>query len=109
MKQAADEVLAELGIQDENLEIAKRLEEIALSDEYFIEKKLYPNVDFYSGIILKALGIPTSMFTVIFAVGRTVGWVAHWNEMIGGSYRIGRPRQLYTGYQSRDYLSVEER
>ena len=109
MKQAADEVLAELGIQDENLEIAKRLEEIALSDEYFIEKKLYPNVDFYSGIILKALGIPTSMFTVIFAVGRTVGWVAHWNEMIGGSYRIGRPRQLYTGYQSRDYLSVEQR
>jgi citrate synthase len=109
MKEAADEVLAELGIQDENLEIAKRLEEIALSDEYFIEKKLYPNVDFYSGIILKALGIPTSMFTVIFAVGRTVGWVAHWNEMIGGSYRIGRPRQLYTGYQSRDYLSFEER
>ena len=101
MKQAADEVLAELGIQDENLEIAKRLEEIALRDEYFIEKKLYPNVDFYSGIILKALGIPTSMFTVIFAIGRTVGWIAHWNEMIGGSYRIGRPRQLYTGEAQR--------
>jgi citrate synthase len=109
MKQAADEVLAELGIQDENLEIAKRLEEIALSDPYFIEKKLYPNVDFYSGIILKALGIPTSMFTVIFAVGRTVGWVAHWNEMIGGSYRIGRPRQLYSGYKARDFVSVENR
>ena len=109
MKQAADEVLAELGIQDENLEIAKRLEEIALSDPYFIEKKLYPNVDFYSGIILKALGIPTSMFTVIFAVGRTVGWVAHWNEMIGGSYRIGRPRQLYTGYETRDFVPVENR
>jgi citrate synthase len=109
MKQAADEVLAELGIQDENLEIAKRLEEIALNDPYFIEKKLYPNVDFYSGIILKALGIPTSMFTVIFAVGRTVGWVAHWNEMIGGSYRIGRPRQLYTGYSARDFVSVEDR
>ena len=109
MKQAADEVLAELGIQDENLEIAKRLEEIALSDPYFIEKKLYPNVDFYSGIILKALGIPTSMFTVIFAVGRTVGWVAHWNEMIGGSYRIGRPRQLYTGYEARDFVPVENR
>ena len=109
MKQAADEVLVELGIQDENLEIAKRLEEIALSDPYFIEKKLYPNVDFYSGIILKALGIPTSMFTVIFAVGRTVGWVAHWNEMIGGSYRIGRPRQLYTGYEARDFVSVENR
>ena len=109
MKQAADEVLAELGIQDENLEIAKRLEEIALNDPYFIEKKLYPNVDFYSGIILKALGIPTSMFTVIFAVGRTVGWVAHWNEMIGGSYRIGRPRQLYTGYSTRDFIPVEDR
>ena len=109
MKQAADEVLAELGIQDENLEIAKRLEEIALNDPYFIEKKLYPNVDFYSGIILKALGIPTSMFTVIFAVGRTVGWVAHWNEMIGGSYRIGRPRQLYTGYSARDFVPVEDR
>jgi citrate synthase len=109
MKQAADEVLAELGIQDENLEIAKRLEEIALNDPYFIEKKLYPNVDFYSGIILKALGIPTSMFTVIFAVGRTVGWVAHWNEMIGGSYRIGRPRQLYTGYSARDFVPVQDR
>ncbi|NRA42300.1 MAG: citrate (Si)-synthase, partial [Pseudomonadales bacterium] len=83
MKQTADEVLAELGITDDPLlKIAKRLEQIALEDEYFIEKKLYPNVDFYSGIILKAIGIPTSMFTVIFAVGRTVGWVAHWNEMI---------------------------
>ena len=109
MKQAADEVLEELGIQDEMLEIAKRLEEIALKDPYFIEKKLYPNVDFYSGIILKALGIPTSMFTVIFAIGRTVGWVAHWNEMISGSYRIGRPRQLYTGYAQRDYVPVDER
>ena len=109
MKQAADEVLEELGIQDEMLEIAKRLEEIALKDPYFIEKKLYPNVDFYSGIILKALGIPTSMFTVIFAIGRTVGWVAHWNEMISGSYRIGRPRQLYTGYAQREYVPVDER
>ena len=109
MKQAADEVLAELGIQDENLEIAKRLEEIALSDPYFIEKKLYPNVDFYSGIILKALGIPTSMFTVIFAVGRTVGWIAHWNEMIAESSRIGRPRQLYTGYSTRDFVPVGKR
>ncbi len=109
MKQAADEVLEELGIQDEMLEIAKRLEEIALKDPYFIEKKLYPNVDFYSGIILKALGIPTSMFTVIFAIGRTVGWVAHWNEMISGSYRIGRPRQLYTGYAQRDYVPVDKR
>lgn len=109
MKQAADEVLAELGIEDENLEIAKRLEEIALQDEYFIEKKLYPNVDFYSGIILKALGIPTSMFTVIFAIGRTVGWIAHWNEMIGGAYRIGRPRQLYTGEAQRDFIPLDKR
>ena len=109
MKEAADEVLAELGIEDENLEIAKRLEEIALKDDYFVAKKLYPNVDFYSGIILKALGIPTSMFTVIFAIGRTVGWIAHWNEMIGGSYRIGRPRQLYTGEPHRDFKPIDKR
>ncbi|MEP5765656.1 MAG: citrate synthase [Halieaceae bacterium] len=110
MKQAADEVLEELGIEnDPLLEIAKRLEQIALEDDYFIEKKLYPNVDFYSGIILKAIGIPTSMFTVIFAVGRTVGWIAHWHEMISGSYRIGRPRQLYTGHTQRDYLPVDKR
>ena len=109
MKQAADEVLGELGIHDEMLEIAKRLEEIALKDPYFIEKKLYPNVDFYSGIILKALGIPTSMFTVIFAIGRTVGWIAHWNEMISGSYRIGRPRQLYTGHSQRDFVPLANR
>jgi citrate synthase len=110
LKQSCDEVLAELGIEnDPLLEIAKRLEQIALEDEYFIEKKLYPNVDFYSGIILKAIGIPTSMFTVIFAIGRTVGWIAHWNEMISGSYRIGRPRQLYTGHTQRDYLPVDKR
>jgi len=110
MKQAADEVLEELGIEnDPLLEIAKRLEQIALEDDYFISKKLYPNVDFYSGIILKAIGIPTSMFTVIFAVGRTVGWIAHWHEMISGSYRIGRPRQLYTGHAQRDYLAVDKR
>ena len=110
MKQAADEVLEELGIDnDPLLDIAKRLEQIALEDPYFIERKLYPNVDFYSGIILKAIGIPTSMFTVIFAVGRTVGWIAHWHEMISGSYRIGRPRQLYTGHTERDYIPVEKR
>ncbi len=110
LKESADEVLAELGIDnDPLLAIAKRLEEIALNDEYFIEKKLYPNVDFYSGIILKAMGIPTSMFTVIFAVGRTVGWVAHWHEMISGSYRIGRPRQLYTGYTQRDFTPMDQR
>ncbi len=110
MKEAADEVLQELGIEnDPLLAIAKRLEEIALEDDYFISKKLYPNVDFYSGIILKAIGIPTSMFTVIFAVGRTVGWIAHWNEMISGNYRIGRPRQLYTGHAQRDFIPMEKR
>ncbi|MBW2939267.1 citrate synthase [Zhongshania aquimaris] len=110
MKQAADEVLAELGLEnDPLLIIAKRLEQIALEDEYFIERKLYPNVDFYSGIILKAIGIPTSMFTVIFALGRTPGWIAHWNEMISGSYRIGRPRQLYTGPAQRDFVPLDKR
>ncbi|MAK44251.1 MAG: citrate (Si)-synthase [Spongiibacter sp.] len=110
MKQAADEVLAELGLEnDPLLKIAKRLEQIALEDEYFVEKKLYPNVDFYSGIILKAIGIPTSMFTVIFALGRTPGWIAHWNEMISGAYRIGRPRQLYTGPEKRDFVPLDKR
>lgn len=110
MKQTADEVLAELGLDDDPLlKIAQRLEKIALEDEYFIQKKLYPNVDFYSGIILKAIGIPTSMFTVIFALGRTVGWVSHWNEMISNSYRIGRPRQLYKGPVQRDYIAVDKR
>jgi citrate synthase len=110
MKQCADEVLADLGLDnDPLLKIAKRLEQIALEDEYFIAKKLYPNVDFYSGIILKAIGIPTSMFTVIFALGRTPGWIAHWNEMIAQNSRIGRPRQLYTGSPSRDFVSVDKR
>lgn len=103
MKETCDEVLAELGIEDDPLlNIAKRLEQIALEDEYFVEKKLYPNVDFYSGIIMKAIGIPTDMFTVIFATGRTVGWIAHWHEMITDGYRIGRPRQLYTGHTKRE-------
>ncbi|GAB3380453.1 citrate synthase [Spongiibacter taiwanensis] len=110
MKEAADEVLAELGMENEPLlKIAKRLEQIALEDDYFVEKKLYPNVDFYSGIILKAIGIPVSMFTVIFALGRTPGWIAHWNEMISGSYRIGRPRQLYTGPAQRDFVPLDKR
>ncbi len=104
MKEHCDQVLAELGLgNDPLLKIAMKLEKIALEDEYFIEKKLYPNVDFYSGIILKAIGIPVEMFTVIFALGRTPGWIAHWKEMIGGSYRIGRPRQLYTGHTARTY------
>ena len=110
MRKSCDEVLSVLGIENDRLfRIARRLEQIALEDEYFVEKKLYPNVDFYSGIILKALGIPTNMFTVIFATGRTVGWIAHWHEMISGEYRIGRPRQLYTGYQQRDYVSMDKR
>ena len=110
MKQTADEVMEELGVHDDPLlRIAKRLEQIALEDEYFIDKKLYPNVDFYSGIILKAIGIPVSMFTVIFALGRTVGWISHWSEMISNSYRIGRPRQLYTGPAQRDYLPMQDR
>lgn len=110
MKKACDSVLGELGIEnDPLLKIAKRLEQIALEDEYFVSKKLYPNVDFYSGIIMKALGIPTEMFTVIFATGRTVGWIAHWNEMISNPYKIGRPRQLYTGPTQRAFPAIEDR
>ena len=109
MKQVADEVLGELGIDDPLLKVAKRLEQIALEDPYFVEKKLYPNVDFYSGIILKAIGIPTSMFTVIFALGRTPGWIAHWSEMHASVSRIGRPRQLYTGPEQRDFVKLEDR
>ncbi|ORE96925.1 citrate synthase [Aurantimonas sp. 22II-16-19i] len=111
MQQTCHEVLDELGIKDDPLlEVAMELERIALTDEYFIEKKLYPNVDFYSGITLKALGFPTTMFTVLFAVARTVGWIAQWKEMIEDPHqRIGRPRQLYTGAPMRDYVSPEER
>lgn len=110
MRESCDEVLAVIGIENDPLfRIARRLESIALQDDYFIQKKLYPNVDFYSGIILKALGIPTNMFTVIFATGRTVGWIAHWHEMISGEFRIGRPRQLYTGYSERAYVPINER
>ena len=104
MKQTCDEVLGELGLGNSPLlAIAKRLEQIALEDPYFISKKLYPNVDFYSGIIMKAIEIPTEMFTVIFALGRAVGWYSHWDEMVSTSYKIGRPRQLYTGSVKRDY------
>ena len=110
MKETCDEVLAELGVGDDpQLKLAMELERIALEDEYFVEKKLYPNVDFYSGIILKAIGIPVNMFTVIFATGRTPGWIAHWNEMISGSYKIGRPRQLYLGKAVRDIKPLGER
>ena len=102
MKETCDEVLSALGINDPQLALAMELERIALSDEYFIKRNLYPNVDFYSGIILKAIGIPTEMFTVIFALARTVGWISHWLEMHSGPYKIGRPRQLYTGEVQRD-------
>ena len=102
MKQTCDEVLEALGINDPQLALAMELERIALNDPYFVERKLYPNVDFYSGIILKAIGIPTEMFTVIFALGRTVGWISHWLEMHSAPYKIGRPRQLYTGEVQRD-------
>jgi len=104
MKKTCDEVLAELGVEDEPLlKIAKRLEQIALEDEYFVQRKLYPNVDFYSGIILKAIGIPTNMFTVIFALSRTIGWISHWSEFHSSPNKIGRPRQLYTGPTQRSY------
>ena len=109
MKQTCDEVLAALNIDDPQLALAMELERIALSDPYFVERKLYPNVDFYSGIILKAIGIPTSMFTVIFALARTVGWISHWLEMHSAPYKIGRPRQLYTGHTQRDFTPVDKR
>ena len=110
MQQTCHEVLEELGVEDSpQLRMAQRLEKIALEDEYFVEKRLYPNVDFYSGTILKAIGIPVEMFTVIFAIGRTPGWIAHWNEMISGPYRLGRPRQLYQGPTRRDYVPLSER
>ena len=110
IKAAAYDVLSQLGKSDELLDIALALEERALADEYFIERKLYPNVDFYTGLIYRAMGFPTTMFTVLFALGRLPGWIAHWYEMINepGS-RIGRPRQVYTGVAVRDYVSVEER
>ena len=111
MKQTCDEVLNELGLHDDpKFKLAMELEKIALNDPYFVERKLYPNVDFYSGIVLSALGIPVSMFTVIFALARTVGWISHWHEMIADPlYKIGRPRQLYTGSVRRDYVPEAQR
>ena len=111
MKESADEVLDILGIENNpTLQVAKELERIALEDEYFVSKKLYPNVDFYSGIILSAMGFPTSMFTPIFALSRTVGWISQWKEMLGDpDSKIGRPRQLYIGSDRRDYLDVAKR
>ena len=111
MQQTAHEVLSELGIKDDPLlDVARELERVALNDKYFVDRKLYPNVDFYSGITLRALGFPTSMFTVLFALARTVGWISQWKEMIEDpSQRIGRPRQLYKGSQKRDYVSITKR
>jgi citrate synthase len=110
IKAAADRVLGKLGIKDPLLDIAKRLEEAALSDSYFVDRKLYPNVDFYSGIIYRALGFPTNMFTVLFALGRLPGWIAHWREMHDSpATKIGRPRQIYTGENARDYVPIDKR
>ena len=110
LRETCHDVLNALGVEDPLLELAMELEDMALKDQYFIDKKLYPNVDFYSGIILKAMGFPTSMFTVLFAVARTVGWVAQWNEMITDPmHRIGRPRQLYTGPAERPYVEIGNR
>lgn len=110
IKRTADEILSRTGRRDELLDIALRLEEIALSDDYFVERKLYPNVDFYTGLIYKAMGFPTKMFTVLFALGRLPGWIAQWREMIEDKHtKIGRPRQVYVGAPQRDYLKVDER
>ncbi len=110
IKVAADKVLGKLGVKDPLLDIAKGLEEAALADSYFVERKLYPNVDFYSGIIYRAMGFPTNMFTVLFALGRLPGWIAHWKEMMEDtSTKIGRPRQIYTGATATDYVPIEKR
>ena len=110
MRETCHEVLKELNIDDPLLELAMKLEDIARKDDYFVSKNLYPNVDFYSGIIFQAIGIPLSMFTVIFALARTVGWLTHWMEMMSDPEgRIGRPRQLYTGYAERDYVNIKKR
>jgi len=109
IRKACHEVLDELGKKDKLLDLAMALEKIALEDDYFVDRKLYPNVDFYSGIIYKALGIPTTMFTPMFAIGRTVGWVAQWLEQVGSPHRIGRPRQVYTGAPEREYVAIDSR
>jgi citrate synthase len=109
IKQACDAVLKKLGINDPLLEIAMQLEQVALHDEYFVQRKLYPNVDYYSGIIMRAIGIPTNMFTVMFAIGRLPGWIAHWREVRLGAQRIDRPRQVYTGATKRAYAPIDRR
>ena len=110
LKKACDEVLADLGVSDPRVELAMELERIALEDPYFVDRKLFPNVDFYSGIILSAMGFPTSMFTVLFAVARTVGWISQWKEMLEEpELRIDRQRQLYTGPKSRPHVDIKDR
>ncbi len=106
VKEQADKILSKLGGDDELLDIAKSLEEAALTDDFFVERKLYPNVDFYTGVIYRAMGFPTRMFTVLFAIGRLPGWIAHWREMHEEPNKIGRPRQIYTGYGERDYITL---
>ncbi|HLR86923.1 MAG TPA: citrate/2-methylcitrate synthase, partial [Wenzhouxiangella sp.] len=108
IRKAAHEVLDDMGLSDPLLDLALELERVALEDDYFIERKLYPNVDFYSGIY-KALGMPTSMFTPMFAIARTAGWVSHWLEQSATPHRIGRPRQVYTGHSKRDYVDMSQR
>ncbi|MFF0493064.1 citrate synthase [Nocardia sp. NPDC004068] len=109
VKKTADQILGKLGVQDPLLDIAKQLEEAALSDDYFVERRLYPNVDFYTGVIYRAMGFPTRMFTVLFAMGRLPGWIAHWRELHREPLKIGRPRQIYTGYGERDYHEISGR
>jgi citrate synthase len=109
IKKAADDVLTALGVDDPVLELAKGMEEVALRDSYFVERGLYPNVDFYSGIIYRAMGIPTNMFTVMFALGRLPGWIAQWKEMTENGEPIGRPRQIYTGAPPRPFVPIAQR
>ena len=109
IKKACDDILEKLNINDPLLTIAKKLEQVALEDDYFKSRNLYPNVDFYSGIIYRALGIPTEMFTVMFAIGRLPGWIAQWKEMTEAGEPIGRPRQVYTGELTRDYVDLDKR
>jgi citrate synthase len=109
LKKSCDQVLNKLGINDPLLDLAKQLEEVALKDDFFISRKLYPNVDFYSGIIYRALGLPVDMFTVMFAMGRMPGWIAQWLEMLQMKQPIGRPRQIYTGATERPYVEIDKR
>jgi citrate synthase len=109
IKKSCDDVLSKLGINDPILDLAKQLEHVALNDDYFKSRNLYPNVDFYSGIIYKAIGIPTEMFTVMFAMGRLPGWIAQWKEMMANNEPIGRPRQIYTGANERPYVGISQR